>query len=256
MRKFEKVLSVLLIFLGIMSINYYFGLVAIGGVIAFSEFWILLGITFLITAVFYLLHERIKLKLSKKFKLVLISVFTIFIASFILVEGIILYYGSKEELNKPDYIMVLGAGLRYDKISTSLQLRLNSTLELANQLKDVPIIVSGGQGSDEAMTEAKAMKDFLIENNIPENRIITEDKSTNTYENFKFTKDKLKELYNVENPTVTIITNNFHMYRSQLLAEKLGFSTHCYSASSHPYLSLNFHVREFLAVVKVWILGK
>lgn len=256
MGKFRIFLSILLIFLGIMSISYYFGLVAIGGIIAFSEFWILLGIVLFFTATICLSYERIKFKLSRKIKVILMSLFATFIIFFLLVEGIILYYGYQKNLNKPDYIMVLGAGLRYDQISTSLQLRLDSALVLANKLKDVPIIVSGGQGSDEAMSEAKAMKDFLIENNVSENRIIMEDKSTNTYENFKFTKDKLKELYNIENSKITIITNNFHMYRSQLIAKKQGFNVYCYSASSHPYLSLNFHVREFLAVVKIWIMGK
>lgn len=249
-------LSVLLIFLGVMSISYYFGLVAIGGIIAFSEFWILLGAALFTLAFLCLSHKKLKIKLPKKLKVSLISIFTISTVFFILVEGIILYYGDKKELNKPDYIMVLGAGLRYDQISTSLQLRLDSALELANELKDVPIIVSGGQGPDEAMSEAKAMKDFLVSHNISEDMIIMEDKSTNTYENFSYTKDKLKEIYNVENPKITVITNNFHMYRSQLLAKKQGFDPYCYSSPSHPYLSLNFHVREFLAVVKVWILGK
>lgn len=256
MGKFRIFLSILLIFLGILSINYYFGLIAIGGVIAFSEFWILLGIVLFITATILLSYRRIKFRSPGKLRVVLVSIFAVFMIFFLLVEGIILYYGSQKNQSKPDYIMVLGAGLRYDKISTSLQLRLNSSLELANKFKDIPIIVSGGQGSDEAMSEAKAMRDFLIENNIPENRIIMEDKSTNTYENFKFTKDKLKEFYNAKSFKITIITNNFHMYRSQLIAKKLGFTTYCYSSPSHPYLTLNFHVREFLAVVKVWIVGK
>lgn len=256
MGKFRFFLSVSLIILGFLSIGYYFGLVAIGGVIAFSEFWILLGVILFVAAFITLFHNKLKFKLSRRIKILLASLFSFFLIFFMLVEGIILYYGDKKEFNKPDYIMVLGAGLRYDKISTSLQLRLNSALELADELTDVPIIVSGGQGSDEAMSEAKAMKDFLISHNISEDRIIVEDKSTNTYENFKFTKDKLNENYNMKNPTITIITNNFHMYRSQLLAKKEGFKIYCYSAASHPYLSLNFHVREFLAVVKVWILGK
>lgn len=256
MGKLRIFLSILLMALGIISISYYFGLVAIGGVIAFSEFWIFLGIVLCAFAIYCLFYKKIKIKIPKKLSFALLGMFVIFSIFFIFVEMIILNFGSEKNLTKPDYIMVLGAGLRYDQISTSLKLRLDSTLELANELKDTPIIVSGGQGSDEATSEAKAMKDFLIKNNIDEKRIIMEDKSTNTYENFQFTKEKLKEEYNVENPTITIITNNFHMYRSKMLAEKQGFKAYCYSAPSHPYLSLNFHVREFLAVVKVWILGK
>ena len=55
---------------------------------------------------------------------------------------------------------------------------------------DLKIVVSGGQGEGENITEATAMRNFLVDNGVDSSLIIMEDKSTNTYENFLYSKQK------------------------------------------------------------------
>ncbi len=87
------------------------------------------------------------------------------------------------------------------------------------------MVVSGGKGSGEKITEAKAMKDYLIKNGIDKNRIIEEDKSTNTYENFKYSKLKIEERSQrkLSDLKVKIVTTDFHVLRSKILAYRNGY---------------------------------
>lgn len=249
--------GIILIALGSLCLTYYIILILFGTIIAFSYFWLISGL-FLLTDGIYITKYKNKLwlkiprNLRKIFLIFLILSATIFIS----IEILIFYHGTKKEASVPSYIVVLGAGLNKDKISMQLYYRLESALELSKQIKDVPIIVSGGQGENESLSEAKAMKLYLISKGVNESRIIMEDKSTNTYENFKFTKEKILEVFNDNHPKITIVTNNFHMYRSKIFSENLGFKVYEYSSPSYIYLSPNFYVREFFAVVKVLVYGK
>ena len=149
--------------------------------------------------------------------------------------------------------MVLGAGLRGTKISTSLLYRLETALDFHELYPDVKIIVSGGQGEGEKISEASAMRNFLVDNGVDSSQIIMEDKSTDTYENFLYTKKILDEESEVEAPTVTIISNNFHMFRAKFLAKEVGFNALGYPAQSHKVSAVVFYVREFFGVIKAFI---
>ena len=84
-----------------------------------------------------------------------------------------------------DYTIILGAGLDGAQVSTRLKKRLDEAYNALNSI-DVPIIVSGGQGPDELVTEAYAMSEYLIEKGIKRERLILEDQSTSTQENLLF----------------------------------------------------------------------
>ena len=83
------------------------------------------------------------------------------------------------------------------------------------------------------MTEAFSLRNFLVDNGVDPSLIIMEDKSTNTYENFLYTKNVLEGETGKEDFTITIISNNFHMYRAKFLAKEVGFNTYSYPAPSH-----------------------
>ena len=90
--------------------------------------------------------------------------------------------------------------------------RLETALDFHEMYPDVKIVVSGGQGKGENMAEALAMRNFLVDNGVDPSLIIIEDKSTNTYENFLYTKDVLEEETGKEDFTITIISNNFKIF--------------------------------------------
>ena len=122
--------------------------------------------------------------------------------------------------------------------------------------EETRIIVSGGQGPGETITEAEAMKRYLVQHGISEDRIIKEDKSTNTKENLIFTRRLIREIDSKENIKITIVTSNFHMFRSRTLAKEVGFDeVQSWSAPIHPLLIPTYYVREYLAIVKGLILN-
>lgn len=240
--------------IGLALIIYYIGLRLISGFVAFSSMFCLLGIILFIYG-FIELKFKVNIwgRIPKVLKRTIIVLFSIGMSVFIIIEAVIIYNGHHYDKERPDYLMVLGAGLRGSKISTSLLYRLETAIEYNKLYPDVKIIVSGGQGPDEDISEAKAMKDYLVSQGIDKSLIISEDKSTNTYENFLFTKKILEDETGKDDFKVTVISNDFHMYRAKYLGEQVGFECLGYPAPSHAASSFIFHTREFFGVIKAFV---
>jgi uncharacterized SAM-binding protein YcdF (DUF218 family) len=129
------------------------------GFISFSNIFFLVGIILLLYGALELKYKiDIWSKLPRKLRNLITGLFVIGLCIFTAVEGRIIYEGHHYDRKKPDYLMVLGAGLRGSTISTTLLYRLESAIEFNKQYPDVKIIVSGGQGEGEDITEALAMK--------------------------------------------------------------------------------------------------
>jgi uncharacterized SAM-binding protein YcdF (DUF218 family) len=182
------------------------------------------------------------------------------LACFIILQIIIVSYPKKN--NAPtDYILVLGAGLRNGtELSLSLKDRLDTALKYIDTYNSNSyIVVSGGQGSDEDISEALAMENYLIDNSIPKDKIILEDKSVNTFENFKFSKLKIEEHSNkpISDSSIKIITTDFHAFRSNLLAKRTGYTDiTLYTTKTVPYLIPILYSRESIAIVKSFLFDR
>lgn len=107
---------------------------------------------------------------------------------------------------KSDAIIVLGCQLWGESPSPQLKLRLEKALSVYKEGFAPKIIVTGGQGADETMPEAKLMKRWLIERGVAQNVILEEDKSTNTYENLEFVKDIMD---GQKMKSAIVVTNDF-----------------------------------------------
>jgi uncharacterized SAM-binding protein YcdF (DUF218 family) len=171
------------------------------------------------------------------------------IASFIIIESIIIFNVKCEKNAKVDYLMILGAGLRGKEISLTLQERMEKGVEYLRSNPEALVIVSGGQGPDEEISEAEAMKKYLVDHDIKEARIIIEDRSTSTMENFKNTKEiVLKD--NNESIKILVVTNDFHMFRAKLLANRNGFIAYGLPSKTPWSILPNCYIREYFAVIK------
>lgn len=193
-------------------------------------------------------------------KKIVLRVITILISiiliSFIIIEGLIIIEGRNISTKKVDYVIVLGARLYGDIPSPSLQERLNAAREYLIENNDIKVVVSGGQGIDEDVSEAQAMEKYLVDNGIENDRIILEDKSTTTFENLKMSVDKIMEVYDKENLSVLIATNRYHVFRSKLLAKRLGLMPYGLPAKTPPTTVLFSYVREYFAVIKSLLFDK
>ena len=149
------------------------------------------------------------------------------------------------DYEKINYAIVLGAGLDGDQVSTRLRKRLDvAYIELNN--REIPIIVSGGQGSDELISEAEAMSKYLFNQGISSQRLILEDKSTSTQENLLLSSKIIPK----GKPQVVIITSDYHMFRSKMLAKRMGWQVQGASAHSLKKTLPKRVIREIFAVLK------
>ena len=154
-----------------------------------------------------------------------------------------------------DYILILGCKVGNDgKVTKLLGSRAQRAVDFARMQKektgkDIVFVPSGGKGSDEPVSEAQAIKDYLIESGIPEENIIPEDESANTDENFRFSLRKIKEFSGEENPKIAFSTTNYHVFRSGMIAFKQGVDAQGIGAPTKRYFWINAFIREFVATL-------
>lgn len=149
-----------------------------------------------------------------------------------------------------EYLIILGAHVNGRVASDSLKRRIIKAEEYLKAHPQTKVIVSGGQGVGEEITEAECMQIYLWEHGIEKDRILEEAASTTTKENLAFSKG----LFTPEIVKVGIVTNNFHLHRSCALARRLGYP-HIYpiSAGCRRSLFLNYMMREVPAMWKFWL---
>lgn len=179
------------------------------------------------------------------------------LASFLLIESLLLYNTRDPVPNQVDYLIILGAGLNEDKLSWTLWERVDRGLKILQDNKDMKVVVSGGKGPGEWITEAEAMQRYLVEQGIAKEQIIKEEQSTSTMENFRYTRELLGQQSGYE-PTepVLVITNDFHMFRSKILARRNGINPVGVPSATPWYLRPNAYLREYFAVVKSLIFDR
>jgi uncharacterized SAM-binding protein YcdF (DUF218 family) len=166
-------------------------------------------------------------------------------------EGLIISCMTDKPSDSCEYMIVLGCQIRGSTITRSLKKRLDTAYEYAKD-SDIMIIVSGGRGKGEDMSEAQAMRDYLAGRGIDEKRIIMEDKSTDTSENIRNSAEIIGDM----SASVCVVTNNFHVYRAKKLAYGCGFTeVSGAAAESDRVLLLNYMVREAVGIVKDFVFG-
>ncbi len=177
----------------------------------------------------------------------------IFIVGAIITFLIVMGFAQKAQGNEK-CVIVLGAGLRGERVSDILARRLDAAYEFYTENEDIVIVVTGGMGSGETIPEAVAMQRYLIEKGVPSEKIIVEDKSTSTQENFLFAKQLLLDSgFDLSQP-IAFSTNHFHCYRSKQYALNAGFSDVSSIASRTGILSLTqAYLREVFAVLYYWV---
>lgn len=186
----------------------------------------------------------------------LILLIIIGLASFIIIESLILMEGRKKEIDTVDYVIILGARLYGDKPAPALEERLKTAREYLAENEGVNVVVTGGQGNNEDIPEAEAMARYLIDNGIDENRIVIEDQSTSTFENLKFSLDILRDKGEKEGLEILIVTNEYHLFRAKFLAKRLGMVPYGLPAKTPPSMFVTAYVREYFAVVKSFFIDK
>lgn len=170
-------------------------------------------------------------------------------------------YGSYNHITgDPQVMVILGCRVMPGgEPSMLLQDRLETALDYLEEDPDILVVVSGGQGSNEPVSEAACMAGWLEERGISEDRIFQEDQSSNTKENLIFSKDLLaREGIDVGETDVLVVSNGFHLTRARMLAERFGYGevSTLAAPSSHIPSRIQMYIREPLALVKSFLLDR
>lgn len=249
--KFIKVKIVF--FIGIINLLYFIAIITfIGYLNIYNLIWVFIGSLFIL---FYKIRNTILeqyKKLPKVIKLFFILIATIFLLSFIIIEGLVINDAENKNIENANYVIILGAGLNGSSPSLTLLQRINAAIDYLKKDINIDVIVSGGKGFRETFTEAEIMSKILQNNGIGNDRIVLEDRSTNTYENLLYSGN-LTDL----NKKVIIVSSGFHLFRAKNIAKKIGYKNIGGIASTTPLLLLpNYYVREYFAVIKEIIINK
>ena len=158
-----------------------------------------------------------------------------------------------------DYIIIHGCQIKKDGTLTNLlKGRADRAIEFAKMQKDktgkdMIFIPSGGKGNDEVISEADAIKNYLLENGIQEDRILAEDKSVNTFENLKNAKELIRKDAKTDDPKIAFSTTNYHVFRTGVFASQQGIKAEGIGAKTKRYFWINAFIREFIAaLVSEW----
>ena len=151
-------------------------------------------------------------------------------------------------------IVVLGAGLHGERISSLLKCRLDTAYDTWQTNPEAMVVVTGGQGPGEDIPEATAMRRYLLEKGIPEEKLIEENRSTSTEENFLFAKKLLAEAGIPADAPIVFVTNAFHCYRAGKYAALVGFAdVDAQPAGIPPTAIAPCYLREVFAVLYYWV---
>lgn len=178
--------------------------------------------------------------------LLLVACYVAFLFTALLAYSVL--YGRLGRRVRADAIIVLGSGLLGDDVSPLLASRLDRALECRGSSPAEPVIVvSGGQGADESVSEAEAMSVYLRTAGVPAQTVLLEDKAATTEQNLRFSMNLLAE--HGRTGRIVAVTNNYHVFRTAVLSRKLGLRLDVVGARTASYFVPSAFLREFVALL-------
>ena len=155
-----------------------------------------------------------------------------------------------------NYLIVLGAGVRGTEPSEILCDRIDRAYTYLTENPNAICIATGGKGDDENISEAQCIYDHLTAMGINGSRIWLEDKATSTIENFRYCVALIEEKTGKPAAQVTVLSNEFHLYRASIMAKDCGLEADFIAAStSKPLIRISYTIREIFALWKYLTIG-
>lgn len=155
------------------------------------------------------------------------------------------------EIPDLEYLIVLGAHVDGTRLTLALLERTRRALQYLEKNPDTKAVLSGGKGEGEDISEALAMREYLVAHGIDPERLILEERSTSTAENLKFSL----ELIGLDH-SVGVVTNHFHVFRGTAIGRKCGCREIYPIPSKYRSWRLLIYIpREILAIFKDKLIG-
>ncbi len=150
-----------------------------------------------------------------------------------------------------DYLLILGCRVRGDEAEETLRMRCEKAADYLKEHPETVAVACGGiVHDDQSISEAQAIEENLISKGIERDRIIREDKSTTTVENFR----NAKIIIGADTHQLALLSSDFHLMRARLIAKKAGLDCETVSAHSPKKEKVKNYIREFFAFI-IFIIG-
>ena len=170
-------------------------------------------------------------------------------------------FGQSKPAAEADYVIILGARVNKSNPSLEFARRIDAGASYAEDNPSCMIVTTGGRGEDEPVSEGMAAKTRLVAKGIAEDRILVEEQSTSTLENFQYASDLIVEdiirkndaaddeaLKTAQESSVVVISSSFHLYRASKILETLGYSNVSYlGVRGKAILMPQYYLREYCA---------
>lgn len=250
------ILNTIILCAGIFCLIYYLGM---GLFISFGQsmlwLWPLAALVCFAryALVRYSLLHQVPVPLPRWFIVFWRIALSLAFALFFYVESFVVSGSFAKAPERLDAIVVLGAKVNGTAPSGALDQRIDAAAAYLRANPDTLCIASGGQGDDEGISEAACIRNGLLAQGIDPSRIILEEASDSTENNFRYSMPLLHD----SAQTVGVVTNNFHIYRALLLARTQNWPQTFYGipASCTPAGYLHYALREFCALVVLKLRG-
>ena len=170
-------------------------------------------------------------------------------------------YGAYDHIQgEPRLMVILGCQVKPWGPSVLLQDRLDTALAYLEEHPEMTVVVTGGQGDDEPVSEAQCMYDYLTEHGVDGSRIVKEDRSRNTWQNINYTLALFQDGTVAPAEQILLVSSGFHLTRIRMLWERVWPGTYTLSVLaapvSHAPSAVQMFFREPLALVKSWLLDR
>lgn len=212
-----------------------------------------LGMAIGICIFFFGLFMSDIIKFMKKHKVIrtLVCIFLIISLLWALVCSLLLIVSAVRAPKDADTVIVLGCQIKGERPSKMLRQRLDKAYDYLTQNPEAYAIMSGGQGPDEIMPEAVAMKNYLTDKGIDPDRIFVEPESHNTQQNMAYSSEIIEK--EGLDTNVAVITQSFHQYRASVYAKDVGLKAYAINCKTNPGTLPTYWLREMFAVVKMYL---
>ena len=272
-------MALILWLIAVFCIIYYVVIIFYSGLTtSFSLIWLLFAGICILLPLGWEAYGRHKEKVPLWIPVSVITMCCTGILVFMVVEVLVFTGVAVRDTSNLDYVIVLGARVKETGISKSLKKRLDKAIEYVDNNPSTILVLSGGQGEDEPVSEAAAMRDYLVFNGVKEEQLILETRSTSTVENIAYSRVAIEDdqaerkAHRQNNPIfmepgtfeevpdkpikIGVLTSDFHVFRAQQIGKKWGIQDiYGISCGSDPILFVHFCVRECVAILKDKLVG-
>ena len=263
----NKILAGLLIIWGFFSVSYDVLLLCmtpgtfLDNVFSFTHIWAVLGVYLIFCGVYRIKKVRSFWSIWKKpVKISVLCVAAVGLVVSVINLCFILRPKLVDPNNSVDYVILLGGGIdKNGKLPGNVISRVEAAADFLNrpEQKNTVVVVSGGMLHWLPFAEAPELKRQLVLRRVEEERILVEDQALDTIQNFEYSCQMLADFAGVSkqdilNSDIVVITNYFHLRRSERLAARMGFTNiKGIGAPCEKIKALHIYVREICAYIKL-----